>query len=215
MIKAEDNLGLAVKIASKYFSRGDREDIIQMAYEGLVKATKNFDESLGYKFSTYASIIIEGEVRRWVRDGAFRTQKVPRTHYELYCKIITYLREINVSFEDVESHIEHLAEKYKMTTYNMRELLYCDSNLASINVIVGENKEDIISTKGGLDERFNDIFIEQAIGSLKGNERYVIEERYLKGRFQQEVALDLGISQVSVSRIEKRALVKLKRHFMR
>lgn len=204
MINVEEHLGLANKIACKFMNRGDLEDIRQMAYEGLVKASNRFDERLGYKFSTYATIVIENTIKRELRDGYFRRLKCRREIGEMAGKIVYFMSYNNY---DIVHDANIICNEFNITNEDLQAIFNYQLNLDL--PLCGSNStlSDIIST--GKDE-FDNKEIEMIIEGLDENLKEVIRLRYYNGMKQVEVAKELGTSQVQVSRLEARAIKKLR-----
>ena len=208
----DENMGLVKKLASGFSKRGiPDEDIIQTGAIGLIKAIDNFDISLGLQFSTYAVPVILGEIKRFLRDDGLI--KVSRTLYQAAQKGKRAREELKASLSR-EPTIAEISEK---TGIPCEELL-CAFDAAkepeSINRTLYEDSEETVEsglTSGNDEDTITDrILIEQLLGRLPARERQIIVLHFFMDKSQQQIADMLGISQVQVSRIEKKVLEKLR-----
>lgn len=209
----KDNNGLTWSIVKRFSGRGyEMEDLYQIGCMGFIKAIKRFDTSFDVKISTYAVPYILGEIKRFIRDDGLI--KVSRSIKELGIKI----RELEKEYmqkEGKEININILAEKLNVTKEEIAVAIDSTKAIESINE---ENSDDDtvsrmekIST--GTDEAtmiVNKISIKELIDNLNTREKEIILLRYYKEKTQTEVAQILGITQVQVSRIEKRILASMK-----
>lgn len=225
----EKNLGLVHSIVRGFLGRGvDAEDLFQIGVIGLIKAIDKFDLSLGVKFSTYAVPMITGEIKRFLRDDGL--VKVSRTLKENNRKVRlarqrlqTALNreprineisaETGLSREDVvcamEAGIEVESIYASVFQEDGSEIYLVDRVVQDRYGPVGKSYDG-----GGADyekERLLDhMLLKDLLASLKAEERKLIHMRYFQNMTQMQVAGILGISQVQVSRLEKRILVKLR-----
>ena len=207
-----ENMGLVRKIASG-FSKGGApdEDLIQTGAIGLIKAIDNFDISQGVQFSTYAVPVILGEIRRFLRDDGLI--KVSRSLKQAAQKGIKAREELKNTLGR-EPTIKEISEKTGLSC----EDLVCAFDAArepeSINRALYDDSDETLSdslSSGNDEEIITDrILIEQLLEKVEPKERQVIVLRYFKDKSQQEIAKMLGISQVQVSRIEKKVLEKMR-----
>lgn len=210
-----ENMGLVYSIVKRFTNRGyETEDIIQIGALGLIKAVKKFDCSFGVQFSTYAVPMITGEIKRFMRDDG--AVKVSRSIKEIAIKgrrcreilISRFGREPTIkeiALECGESP-EMIAEAFEAVTppSSIYESVYDDGGkeIALIDKLEGECHEE---------EIINKVMLENAINSLEPRERQVIVMRYFQNKTQSEVAGKIGVSQVQVSRIEKKTLEKIRK----
>ncbi len=209
-----ENSGLVKSIAKRFFNRGyDSEDIIQLGMMGLFKAISNFDTSFGVKFSTYAVPVITGEIKRFLRDDGIikisrQTKEIAKIIYD---EISNYEKENGSS-----PSISVLSEK---TGFGEEEIIFalnsCDCVKSLDEMICNENEASLIDKipdKNCLSENeiVERMMLENALSLLKPKERQVITLRYFKGLTQTEVSKKIGVSQVQVSRIEKKVLERMK-----
>ena len=227
----ENNLGLVRHIVKRFAGRGyDLEDLFQIGVIGLMKAIDKFDLSLGLKFSTYAVPMITGEIKRFLRDDG--PVKVSRTIKENGLKVRLarqklqaekgreptlqeIARETGLSTEDVV-----LAMEAAIEVESIYAAVYQDdgSEVYLVDKIVRERAGVVgRSVAGGCDggdtekeELLNHILLNQLLDSLPPADRELICMRYFQNKTQMEIAARLGVSQVQVSRMEKKILLSLR-----
>lgn len=208
------NLKLVLSILKKYQNKSDNmDDLFQIGVVGLIKAIDNFDLSFGVKFSTYAVFMIEGEIKRYIRDN--NQIRISRSIKELSYKVINYreeyLKENNCypTHEEVCKHFDiseydlYLVLNSLNDTISIFEPVYCDSG--DTIYLLDQLKEESMYSKDDI------ISLKEAILKLKDRERNVIYKRYIEGLSQNEIAIILGISQAQVSRIENSAINSVKK----
>ncbi len=208
----QSNMGLVKKIASRFLNRGiEFEDCIQIGAIGLFKAIEKFDFSFEVQFSTYAVPMIMGEIRRFLRDDGMI--KVSRTIKENYYKISRFLEEYRKTYE-CEPKISVIEEALGIDKDEIITALSFCPVCESLNASSGDEKntlEDKIITGIDEEERIIDkISLSEALETLDEREKKIIEERYFNDLTQNDVARQLDISQVQVSRLEKKILEKMK-----
>ncbi|HEX9062397.1 MAG TPA: RNA polymerase sporulation sigma factor SigF [Clostridia bacterium] len=211
-IMVENNVGLVWSIVKRFQNRGyETEDLFQIGSIGLLKAVKKFDSSFGVKFSTYAVPMIIGEIKRFLRDDGII--KVSRSLKELNGKIRA-TKEIMIkelgrepSVNELSEHMGIAAEELVMAmeASNAPESLYntvMEGDSAPVLLI------DRIDSEGNGDEpdMIDRIALRQILETLKPREKQIIVLRYFSEKTQAQIAKLLGISQVQVSRIEKKVL---------
>ena len=213
-----NNMGLVYNIAKRFIGRGyEIEDLNQIGAMGLVKSIKKFDISYNVQLSTYAVPFIIGEIKRYIRDDG--RIKVSRSIKELAIKINQIQNEYALKHGE-EIKIEKIAEMLNISKEEVA--LAIDANAS--NVVTSIN-EPIYNEKSGKEVCVGDIIpdenneevdiankltINKLIDELNEQERDIVKLRYFNGKTQTEVAKKLGISQVQVSRIEKRILHSMK-----
>lgn len=207
----EKNLPLVSSISKKFIMRGyDYEDIFQIGCIGLVKAVNNFNPSFNVKFSTYAVPMILGEIRRYIRDDGI--MKVSRTVKSQAIKIHYAREELSKKLNRAPT-VEELSA---YTGIEKEELIFAmesNSNLQYLYDTIHQEDGipvlliDKLSEEGEEDGNITDkIALKEALSTLDERGKKIIILRYFKDKTQTEVAKMLGISQVQVSRIEKRVL---------
>ncbi len=209
------NLGLVWSIVRRYTGRGyDSEDLFQIGSIGLIKAIDKFDLSYGVQFSTYAIPLISGEIKRFLRDDGMI--KVSRSLKENALRI-RLARERLMSRWGREPSIEEIGEELGMDAEEivMAEAAVTEVDSLNKTICQGDGSEVIMMDKiesGKNEERdvVNKVAVETALDALEGMESQLIRMRYYEERTQAQVAEQLGISQVQVSRLEKKILKKLR-----
>lgn len=209
------NSGLIWSIVKRFLGRGyDKEELEQIAYIGFIKAIKGFDTSLEFKLSTYAVPYIIGEIKRFIRDdGAI---KISRSIKELSAKIGQIQKEYIIK-KGREITTEELAKELNVEKEDIVLALESQKSIESIDKSAYEDKEDgeskiskISNQKDETNILIDKLCIEELINKLETRDKKIILLRYYKGKTQTEVAKLLGITQVQVSRLEKRILSEMR-----
>lgn len=210
----ERNMGLVYSIAGKMANgRYETEDIVQIGAMGLVKAVNRFDDAYGVRFSTYAVPMIIGEIKRFFRDdGAI---KVSRSLKEVYIRG----RRAEERLRERLGRNPTMAEIAKEVGCDESVLL--ESYEASVmpeslqSTVGGESGglrlEDVIAQHDTEEKIVDKVFVKEALAVLNERERGIIIMRYFRGKTQSEIAAQIGVSQVQVSRIEKKAIEKIRK----
>ena len=206
-----ENSGLIWSVAKRFLGRGvEPEDLYQLGCLGFLKAVEGFDLEFGTQFSTYAVPKISGEIRRFLRDDG--AVKVSRSLKEKAVTIKAARILLTQAF-DREPTLQEIAYQ---TGFSVEDIAMAESATATIESINQQTGEDGFSLENILsDTESEEYFLEkislrQAIELLPERESVVIRLRYFHGLTQQRVSKVLNVSQVQVSRIEKKALQKLK-----
>lgn len=206
------NMGLVKSIAARFIGRGtDFEDLTQIGSMGLIKAVRTFDLSRGCAFSTYAVPLIFGEIRRFLRDDG--PIKVSRVQKRLAAALMAEKeRQSVMGREDVG--ISELAEACGVTAQEAAEALDSAMPLCSFEEPVGDEGgrtlENTLADEGEQERFFEKLALSAAIEKLPCLRRKIIILRYFKDYSQDKTAKILGLSQVKVSREEKKILCFLK-----
>lgn len=217
-----ENLGLVHAVVRRFLNRGhDREEIFQIGCIGLMKAIDKFDVSLGLALSTYAVPMITGEIRRFLRDDGM--VKVSRTLKENGYKIGRAREELVLKFgreptmaelaEMLDMQVEEivLALEANRDVESIYQPVYeCDGDELLLIDQLGGGSTAVISEEPEKEAVLNKMVIEQLLALLNEQERRLIELRYFENRTQCDVAAELGMSQVQVSRAEKKILLRLR-----
>ena len=210
----EKNKGLIWNIVNKFNNRNtDKDDLFQLGSIGLIKCIKNFDLTYDVKFSTYAVPMIYGEIRRFLRDDGII--KVSRTLKEISTKA-NRERENYIKNYNIEPDIKTLA---KIVNVSVEELVSAlDSSKIVESIDNEDNTENNFSIKDKLTSNINEseliinkIDLNTTMNKLSIEDRKVIQLRYFQDKTQTQVAKIMGISQVQVSRMEKKILLKMKK----
>ncbi len=212
----ENNVPLIKSIISKFKNKGiEYDDLFQIGSIGLVKAIKNFNEDFNVKFSTYCVPMVIGEIKRYIRDnGAI---KVSRTVKMLANKINRFIDEYSTLNDDSPS-VEFIAEKFKITSEEV--VVALDSVKMPLYIYDKFEDEDDdrelidkIPTKDDEENLVNKLHLYDIIKNLTEKERKIISLRYFRDKTQSEIASELGVSQVQISRLESKILNKIKENY--
>lgn len=214
----EDNNGLIWSIVRRFNGRGyDIEDLYQIGTIGFIKAIQRFDTSFEVRLSTYAVPYILGEIKRYIRDDG--PIKVSRSIKELNVKILELQREFlhkygrDISLEEISKELKISKEEIAMALDSTRpvdsieDAKYKDNKTDKTVSIL----EQISTGKDEETEITNRITIKNLINELNDKEKEIILLRYYKQKTQMQVSKILGITQVQVSRIERKVLDKMKK----
>ena len=210
----QNNLGLAHACAGRFKNRGmEYDELYAAACLGLVKAYDGFDWSRGVCFSTYAVPKISGEIRRFLRDDG--TVKVSRSLKE-HAATIKGIRSKLTGLLGREPTIQELSDQTGLTPEEIALAETATAATESIHQETGEDGfclENILTDTESEERMVEKIALRQAVEKLPERERVVIQLRYYHSLTQQRVAELIGVSQVQVSRIEKKALERLRTFF--
>ena len=213
----ENNMGLVRKIALRFRDRGvELEDLMQIGTIGMIKAVRSFDASRGNCFSTYAVPLIFGEIRRHMRDDG--PIKVGRYYKRLGAAALN-LRSRILTEEGREAHVSEIAEQLGVSTEEVAVAIDSASPIVSLSDSAytdedGVSLESTLADEDSLDEAqriIDKLALAAAIRYMPQNWQSIVALRYYRGMTQQEVAARLGLSQVKVSREEKKILAYLRK----
>ena len=206
-----ENSGLIWSIARRYFGRGtDPDDLYQLGCLGFLKAVEGFDPAFGTQFSTYAVPKIAGEIRRFLRDDG--AVKVSRTLKE-QAAAIKQARSRLVQDLNREPTLEELSRETGLSPEEIAMAETATAGPESIQKETGEEGftlENVLTDTASEEQILERIALDQAISDLPERETLVIRLRYFHGLTQERTARILGVSQVQISRIEKKALGHLR-----
>lgn len=208
---ADENLGLVWSVARRFMNRGhELEDLYQIGCIGLLKSIDKFDLQYDVKFSTYAVPMIMGEIRRFLRDDNYI--KISRSVKELACKI-TQTKEAMIKENGEEPGIDALAAALMVEREEIVFAMEASKEVESIyKTVSGANGDELLlidRMKSKEDESrsiVEHMTVEQLLEQLPRTERELIRLRYYEDKTQSEIGRQLGISQVQVSRMEKKIL---------
>jgi len=209
----KDNEGLVWSIVRRFYGRGyDSDDLFQTGTIGLIKAVRKFDASYGVQFSTYAVPLIIGEIKRFLRDDGMI--KVSRKYKEIATKA-NAVREKLTKDNMREPTLKEIAKELIIDVSELTVALEACSDWDSIykTVCEGDKNDVYLIDKLSKDDdckMIDDLSLKCAFESLNDREKIIIQMRYFMDKTQSQVAKRLGISQVQVSRIEKKILSNLK-----
>ncbi len=212
------NMRLVLSIVKRFnISKNSVDDIFQVGFVGLIKAMDNFDENFNVKFSTYAVPMIIGEIRRFLRDNS--SVRVSRSLRDIAYKALQardklanntpndpkieeIAKEAGLSIRDVLNALDAISEPV-----SLYEPVYNDSN-ETVMVMdqIGDNKNSS-------DEFIEHVALKEALNGLNSREKEILWLRYFIGKTQVEISSEVGISQAQVSRLEKNALLEIRKNF--
>lgn len=216
-IMIEQNMRLVEKIAGKFKDRGyDREELVQVGVIGLIKAVRNFNTDFNTQFSTYAYPVIEGEIKRFIRDdGSIKVSRSLKENAAKGWRAEERLREkLNR-----EPTIKEISVECGISEDDLMEAFEAAAAPKSIYETVYDNSEneikllDVIADNDSEENMINKVMVNDILDSLKPREKKIIILRYYRRKTQNEVAKIIGVSQVQVSRIEKSIMDKLRNRF--
>ena len=209
------NLRLVLSMVQRFDkSKYNVDDLFQIGCVGLIKAVDNFDISYNCLFSTYAVPLIMGEIRRYIRDNT--SVRISRGIKDNAYKILKF-KEDYVKEHDREPSWEEIGEALGLTLYDIKGAM--DSLVAPVSIFepIYNDGGDTIYLCDKLADKSIDkdkdllLTLRKALDGLKQREQIILEDRYVMGKTQEEIADSLNISQAQVSRIEKSAISTLRR----
>ncbi len=204
----ESNLPLVHSICKRFTGRGiEYDDLYQAGCIGLIKATDAFDKTKGFAFSTYAVPVIMGEVRRLFRDGG--AVKVSRSIKELYLKVVRQ-KQILEQKLNREPTVNEIADALCVTAEEVTQAICAGQAPVSLTVDSDDGiTETDLPVASPEDQIFNRVLLDSAFKSLDEVEIKIVKYRYYNAFTQSKTAKLLNMSQVQVSRAEKKILSKL------
>lgn len=216
-ILVEENTGLIWSVVKRFQGRGyDKEDLFQIGSIGLLKCIDNFDLERKVKFSTYAVPLIMGEIKRFLRDDGL--VKVSRSLKEASYKIKRE-KEHYEKLYNREPTLKEIAATLDMDESDILMAMESGQDVCSLHQTIYQNEGDEIHLEDKLEQQsdlieqtVDNIYIQELLQKLNEQERKLIELRYFQNQTQAVIAGIMGISQVQVSRMEKKILEKLRMH---
>lgn len=210
------NLKLVLSILRKFNNRTDNmDDLFQVGCIGLIKAIDNFDLKHEVRFSTYAVPMILGEVKRYLRDN--NSIRIARSIKDIAYKALT-VKERLTNKLGKEPSIEIIAKELNLTEYEVSHAIDSMKDTISMFEPIFNDGGDTIYLADQLGDKDKNhysqevhIALNDAISKLKEKEMYIVYSRYIVGKTQMELAEEIGISQVQISRLEKSALETMKK----
>ena len=208
------NLKLVLSILKMFQGNENMDDLFQVGCIGLLKAIDNFDKSYNVKFSTYSVPMIQGEIRRYIRDGS--TLRISRSVKDLSYKVIKACDTLSLktgkmpTIEEIAAYLNediqdvYVAIESRKSPVSIFEPIYSDGG--DTIYLCDQIKDDKIGEN--LDMR---VAVDNAMKELNERERYIIDQRFIMGKTQTELSSELGISQAQISRVEKNAIDSLRR----
>ena len=212
----QGNLKLVLSLLKKFQSRCDNmDDLFQIGCVGLMKAIDNFDLSYEVKFSTYAVPMIDGEMRRYLRDNT--SLRVSRSIKDIAYKSLRYQEEYMKEHSKTPS-CEEIAEALNVTSYDVVLALESLKDPLSMYEPIYNDGGDTIYVCDQIEDKHGNskdfelrLAVDDAINKLNEREQFILDERFVVGKTQMEVAEELMISQAQVSRLEHGAIKQLKK----
>ncbi|MBQ9157248.1 MAG: SigB/SigF/SigG family RNA polymerase sigma factor [Eubacterium sp.] len=211
----EENAGLIWSVARRFQGRGyDLDDLFQIGTIGLLKCIDNFDFDREVRLSTYAVPLIMGEIRRYIRDDGI--MKVSRTLKEISYRI--YKEKERCKKEDLEEPtIDELSRSLNLSREDILMAMESGQEVRSLHQVIYQGDGDEICLEDRLVSSHDEIghmerrlYLDQLLSTLTAEEQSLIRQRYFQGKTQTVLAGEMGISQVQVSRMEKKILKKLR-----
>ncbi len=205
----ESNLPLVHSLCKRFIGRGiEYDDLFQAGCVGLIKAADGFDADRGLCFSTYAVPVILGEIRRMFRDGG--SVKISRSLKELSLKTMRVKSALELKLSR-EPTVSELALELGVNPEDITEALSAAQPTLSLTYDSEDGVKDTDIPVDGPEELLSDkLLLERALKYLDPNERLIIKFRYFELLTQNETAKKLNMSQVQVSRAERKILIKLR-----
>ena len=211
----EENAGLVWCIVKRFYNRGaEAEDLFQVGNIGLLKAIDKFDMSYEVKFSTYAVPMISGEIKRFLRDDGMI--KVSRSLKELSYKAYLCQEKLQEALGR-EPTITEIAEYLEVDREELTMALDASGDIESLHTPIYQKEgqeirlmDKLPEKEGGEEKILNHMLLQQLLEYLNKDERQLIYLRYFANQTQSQVGQELGISQVQVSRLEKKILKRLR-----
>lgn len=212
------NLRLVLSIVQRYVSRSKNlDDLFQIGCVGLIKSVDNFNPDFGVCFSTYAVPMIDGEIRRFLRES--NSLRVSRGVRDVaYRALQTRDKLENETSRDVT--VNDVAEELHLPVFKVIYCLDAISDPVSLSDAVYSDEEDSLSLQDHIaDESCSEnmwadnVTLCEAMRNLEPKEQSVLEKRYFEGKTQMEVSREVGLSQAQISRLEKSAVEKLREDF--
>ncbi len=209
------NLKLVLSILKKFQNKTDNmDDLFQIGCVGLIKAIDNFDLSHEVRFSTYAVLMIEGEIKRYIRDN--NSVRISRSIKDLSYKVLKYKEEYINNFGK-EASAQEIAKYFGVTEYEITEALMSLKEPMSLYDPIYNDGGDTIYLMDQLEDKKENrnidelISIRKALNRIKEREKSILINRFIVGKTQTEIANELNISQAQVSRLEKNAISHVKK----
>ena len=209
-----ENSPLIKSVIKKYINKGiEFDDLYQLGSLGFLKAITNFDESFGVKFSTYAVPMIAGEIKRFIRDNGII--KVSRSTKQLNLRINKYIGDYTAQ-NQISPSIEEIAKHFEIEESEVVYVMDSSNKPISLFSMVGDENGkdqyliDKIEDENRLETQMNNELLYSVIKDLPLREKKIIILRYFRDKTQKDVANELGVSQVQVSRLESKILTKIK-----
>ncbi len=209
------NMPLIKSVVKRYNSKYiEYDDLLQLGAIGLIKAIKNFDTSYGVRFSTYAVPMIAGEIKRFIRDdGAIKVSRSIKMQAYKINMFIEHFKQTN----QAEPTLKDIANEFNIPINEISFIL--DSSKLPISIYTESSDDssirliDKIAVQDTSEDIIDRLLIKEIINSLPAREKKIIIYRYFRDKTQSEIAKEIGISQVQISRLENKILEKIRTSF--
>ena len=208
------NLKLVLALLKDFNRKNENmDDLFQIGCVGLLKAIDNFDLSYGVRFSTYCVPMIKGEIKRYLRDNS--AIRISRSVKDLSYKIMKLKDEYLIS-NGKEPTVEYLSQQLGVDKIDILNAIESMKDPVSIFEAIYNDGGDTIYLCDQIEDKKNNsdiatkMAVEKAIFDLEEREKYILDQRFVVGKTQMEIAEELGISQAQISRIEKNSINKIK-----
>ena len=209
------NLRLVLSVLKKFYNKSDNlDDLFQIGCVGLIKTIDNFDLSYNVKFSTYAVPMILGEIKRYIRDN--NSIRISRSLKDIAYKVLKFKEDYYLE-HGIEPSVDIISTNLDISDFDISNaLLAFKDPISMYEAIYSDGGDTIylydqIEDKRGSVDLSNRLALENAIDNLEIREKYILDERFIMGKSQMEIANELSISQAQVSRLEKKAIKQLKK----
>ena len=210
-----ENSPLIKSVIKIYLNKGiDYDDLYQLGSLGFLKAINNFDKSFNVKFSTYAVPMIAGEIKRFLRDNGII--KISRKIKTLSVKINKFVDEYTNTFEKSPT-IEEIAHHFEIDPNEVIYAMESSKQIISLNTTIGDEDDgkdmyliDRVENDQSIEKDIDNHTLYKIIEHLPPRDKKIIILRYFRDKTQKEIAEEIGVSQVQISRLESKILKKLK-----
>ena len=209
-------------LARKFMNRGEPlEDVVQVGYLGLIKAIERFDPDLGYEFTTFATLTVAGEIKRYFRDKGTAI-RFPRRLQELHQSVVRVNEQMKIELGR-EPTVGELAERLGVTPDDVTDAIEIGPAYVPVSLDQpagvasdGQESRSVAEHIGGVDPELDRVemrdVLDRAMEHLTPRERAIMAMRFYEQMSQSEIARRLGISQMHVSRLQRAALEQLRKH---
>ncbi len=211
------HLGLAHQLARRFTNRGEAyDDLVQVASLAIIKAVDRFDPTRGVEFTTYATRTVIGELKRHFRDRGWSV-RAPRRVQELYLELGQTISDLSQQLGR-SPRVDELAKATGATEEAVLEALEAGQGYRSTSIDVADRQDELLARRLSIDDsRLAEIddrsVLAPALARLAPRERWILHLRFVDGLTQSEIAAQIGISQMHVSRLLKASLAQLRRAF--
>ncbi len=211
----KENSPLIKSVIKRYSNKGiEYDDLYQLGSLGFLKAINNFNESFNVKFSTYAVPMIAGEIKRFLRDNGII--KVSRSTKTLNIQINKFI-EAFVSEHQTNPNIQQIADHFEITTAEVVYAMESSKQIVSLSTTVGDDEGkqqeliEKIESENDINKSLDNVLLYSIIKDLPPRDKKIIILRYFRDKTQKDIANELGVSQVQISRLETKILAKMKK----